>query len=304
MNNKTNPQNYRDSILRWQLPREGSLFHQLLEFIPFAESRLRELIELGAVYINEKRLISLDEAQLSFAANTSIRIHSEPRRCSIRDINWTNQIYLENSSFLLINKPAGLPAHPMVDNWQENALIQLEKFKNSKLFLTHRLDRPTEGLMLIAKTPEFQREFNQMLLRSEVEKYYRAEVERPISSKLPVELRHWMLRSLRAPKQLLSEAPTSTKADECRLEIQSQNKNRLEIKLHTGRTHQIRAQLGFIKSPIVGDQIYGASLVLPGDQIHLQSANLTFTDPTSKKRVDLSLPPPAWFTESASKLSH
>jgi 23S rRNA pseudouridine1911/1915/1917 synthase len=292
---------YKKSILRWSLPKTGALDTQLYEWAALESSRLNELIELGAVYCNEKRIRSREDGSSLFKAGSSVRIHSEPRRYSIHGIDWAKRIKAETSNYIAIDKPAGLPTHPMVDNWQENALIQLELFYGMKLFLTHRLDRATEGLLLIAKNSEFQRAFNQIIQDERTEKIYRAKVDKALPQNTPSHFEHWMLRSKNAPKKVLHilDKDSLEQFDECKLEILSKNENFLEIKLLTGRTHQIRAQLSFVKSPIFGDSLYGSRFDHLPEQICLQSAALSFIDPSIQERVSLHLAAPTWFPKKA-----
>ena len=69
----------------------------------------------------------------------------------------------------------------------------------------------------------------------------------------------------------------------------------LEVQLHTGRFHQIRAQLSFIGHPVFGDKKYGSTITLPDRQIALYAHQLVFEHPISKKEVCLeTLPPSHW----------
>jgi len=71
-----------------------------------------------------------------------------------------------------------------------------------------------------------------------------------------------------------------------------QNTSLLDIHLHTGRFHQIRAQLAFIGHPIVGDKKYGAHSALPEGHISLYAYRLVFNHPTSKEEIIIDCPPP------------
>ena len=142
----------------------------------------------------------------------------------------------------------------------ENVVEQLRTHLKREIWLTHRLDTSVSGLMVLAKTEKFQREFNSLLGSRNVRKFYRALVERPPKTGL---VRHYMSPEEKVPKKLSLE--TQKDWIECRLDIHEvkpwksdEGKDFWEVylELQTGRTHQIRAQLSWIGSPILGDKMY------------------------------------------------
>lgn len=227
-----------------------------------------DLISLGAIYLEKERLshsIELQPGQI-------LRIHSRPKRYPVQQYFWPERVLAENEFWLLVHKPAGIPCHPTLDNQKENVLIQMSEALGKRLFVTHRLDVPTEGLLLLAKTTAAQTEINQIFQSSQIEKIYEAD------SPFPTPLgfyQHWMQNSPRAPKKIFSSPAQDRK--ECRLEILSCEKKetfyRHKIKLLTGRTHQIRAQMAFLGSPICGDSLYGAKEA-NSDSISLKAIEL------------------------------
>lgn len=217
------------------------------------------LIHFGSVYVNGQRL----KEDIQIASSTYIRAHTTPRRfLQMTSQQISELIQFESEDFLIIHKPSGLPVHDTVDNCYENLLRCLEGYLKTTLYITHRLDVPTEGLILLAKTTAFQKYFNQLLAQKSVRKIYSAEVENSTQISLPSRLTHFMKKSLWAPKQIVESPEPETQ--ECQLHILNQknfsfqNTSRLEIELLTGRTHQIRAQLSFEGLPIVNDILYGA----------------------------------------------
>lgn len=240
---------------------------------------MRELFELGALYTEKARLTDWSYLEHPHPGPTYLRIHTTPRRYDLAEVkNWQDRVVFENENFLVFNKPAGIPCHPMVDNYTENILIELQKKKQTPLFLTHRLDRATSGLLLFAKTIEFQRSFNLLLATRRVHKHYKARVLKAPPWMPGHELIHHMVPSPRAPKKLVATAEVGTQ--ECRLRILEAEDVVLTLELITGRTHQIRAQLSFEGFPIVGDKSYGAPSEPWGpEKIALQSFRIFFCDP-------------------------
>jgi 23S rRNA pseudouridine1911/1915/1917 synthase len=215
------------------------------------------LLDLGSIYHNHKRA----KSNISLKIGDYIRVHSQPRRFPI-DRNWKDTIVHETDDFVIINKPFGVPTHPSVDNIIENAVHQLSLALNQPIYVTHRLDVATSGLLCLAKTKEFQKKFNVCLQEKTIEKKYRARVEGHL--KQTGIIRHFMEVSTFLPKKLSVEPAEG--CQECLLEIENVKHllhddgapySVVEIRLITGRTHQIRSQMAALGHPIIGDKIYG-----------------------------------------------
>jgi 23S rRNA pseudouridine1911/1915/1917 synthase len=120
------------------------------------------------------------------------------------------------------------------------------------------------GLLVFAKNKDFAQRFHQALADHQVEKRYYLLCQKSI----PLgRHRHFMLRSPRAPKNVYQHEPTGVDSLNCELEVLSckaQNEDiyAVEIRLLTGRTHQIRSQLAALGAPILGDRLYGSSVSL------------------------------------------
>lgn len=240
-----------------------------------------ELLNLGAIYVNQKR--TLDNILLD--KDTPVRVHTKPRRYN-QPVNWKERIVFENHDFLVLNKPSGYPSHPSVDNCLENALTQTEIILNHKLLITHRLDTLTEGLIVYGKTPLFVSEFNTLLQAHRITKKYCAVVQS--EKDLPTTIIHYMEPSPRAPKHVLDfEKPQYLR---CELQIEKQSPfewnnyfhlKHISLNLLTGRTHQIRTQmgcLGGLNSPIIGDRLYGSKVPwTTPESIALRAYSLEFT---------------------------
>lgn len=246
--------------------------------------RIEFLIRMGAIYVNFIRTTEDQQIQ----SGDIIRCHTQPKRY----MAWTpkeSQIVFENDHFIILNKPAGLPCQPGLDNCIENVLAILSDKYKQQLFITHRLDIGTQGLMLISKTKNFQTEFNRLLENRHVNKVYEALCLGPL---LPNgRLTHWMRPHARSPKILSRTEVERWKL--CELEIlegstvvaspfkdlsHQRGINHYRLQLLTGRTHQIRAQLAFEANPILGDQVYGGQAhQLPFEWQALHCSELGFT---------------------------
>lgn len=235
------------------------------------ENNALELLNLGAIYVNNQRITE----NKIIPANQLCRVHTKPRRynCSF---NWLELIVFENSDFVVLNKPSGIPSHPSVDNCIENSLTQLAKALNINLLITHRLDTLTSGLIVYAKNNEFVKLFNVQMQNRLIEKKYVALVE--TTRNLPKQIIHYMEPSPRAPKKLANHAIEGWAF--CELEILEQQKKMhyswVKINLLTGRTHQIRSQLAACDAPLLGDQLYGAKIPYLPNAIALRAYELQF----------------------------
>lgn len=257
-------------------PQSGRLSDVLLGILELDLAQVEFLMDLGSIYLNHKRV----KEDSSVSEGDYLRVHTKPRRFLPDDGQWSSRILFMNDHFIVANKISGLPVHASVDNRKEHLQAYLEKTLNCELFVTHRLDVPTRGLIVYAKTREFQTAFNQLLTQREMTKIYRALVEG--DGLTPGILTHYMEPSPRAPKKV-SAVPHEGWQD-CVLEILNiktlpAQQSELRLHLHTGRTHQIRAQLAHEQHPIVGDHAYGAHKLGEEDKIELEACELLFTNP-------------------------
>ncbi len=167
--------------------------------------------------------------------------------------------------------------------------------KPGKVFLglVHRLDRPVSGVVMFGRTSKGASRISEQFRQKTTQKVYRTLVEgTPEPQK--ANLRHY-LRKEKTLKATVFPRPTPD-AKEALLDYEVieafANTSLLDIRLHTGRFHQIRAQLSFIGHPIIGDKKYGASSALPEGRIALHAQSLVFNHPTSKEEIIINCPLP------------
>ena len=162
------------------------------------------------------------------------------------------------------------------------------------LGVTHRLDRPTTGIVVFAKTSKALSRMNALFLNKKISKTYWAVVKNK-PSKSKDTLIHWLKKNPKnnKSKAYIKEVDQSKKAILYYELIHSLDRyHLLEVNLETGRHHQIRSQLSAIGSPIKGDLKYGFDRSNIDGSIHLHARNISFIHPVSNQLINVSAPPP------------
>ena len=213
----------------------------------------------------------------------------------------TLEILFEDNHLLIVNKKSGdiVQADKTGDKPLSEVVKEYIKEKYNKpgdvfLGVIHRLDRPTSGIIIFARTSKALERLNKMLRERNVSKTYWAVIKNnPKNTKDT--LIHFLKKNPKNNKSTVfkKEAEGSKKAILHYTIIKNlKNYSLLEIDLETGRHHQIRAQLSFIRSPIKGDLKYGASRSNKDGSIHLHARKINFTHPVSKKIITIIAPVP------------
>lgn len=177
------------------------------------------------------------------------------------------------------------------------AYIKDKYNKPGEVFLgvTHRLDRPTSGVVLFARTSKALTRLNEMFKSHEkIQKTYWAIVQN--APKQPqAKLENWLVRNEKQNKSYVTKPGTK----DAKLAVltystiaTSDNYTLLEIQLETGRHHQIRCQLAAIGCPIKGDLKYGAKRSNPDGGISLHARKIAFIHPVSKQEICITAPVP------------
>jgi 23S rRNA pseudouridine1911/1915/1917 synthase len=180
------------------------------------------------------------------------------------------------------------------DHIKEYLKVKYEKPGNVFCGVVHRLDRPTSGAVVFARTSKALERLNAQFRDKETNKIYWAIVEtKPIKSEDT--LVHFLKKNEKQNKSYASqtETPGSKKAIlHYKLIASSDKYHLLEVRLETGRHHQIRVQLSSIGCLIKGDVKYGARRANPDASISLHARYLDFIHPTSKELIKITAPVP------------
>lgn len=196
-----------------------------------------------------------------------------------------------DDDLLIVAKPAGLAVQPgSGHDYHVLAWLDGQPFGTRTATYrpapVHRLDRGTSGLLVIGLSPIGSRSLADAFRENQVQKSYVAVVEGvPKSPRGTIEAPLLLRETARAhqPKVLVDNRGKPARTDYEVLEA-GRNRALLQLTLHTGRTHQIRAHLGHVGNPIVGDRRYGAAAG-QGDAFFLHACELTLPHPTNGKRL-------------------
>jgi 23S rRNA pseudouridine1911/1915/1917 synthase len=211
------------------------------------------------------------------------------------------QVLHEDNHIIVVNKRVGdivqgdkTGDEPLSD--VVKAYLKEKYNKPGEVFLgvVHRLDRPTTGIVVFAKTSKALTRLNETFKNRETQKTYWAVVKNQPPKETDT-LVHFLKRN---PKNNTSKAHTKEVPDSKKASLtykiikKLDNYFVLEIDLHTGRHHQIRAQLQAIGCPIKGDLKYGFDRSNPDGGIHLHARKLVLTHPVAKESLSFTSPTP------------
>lgn len=211
-----------------------------------------------------------------------------------------NVVY-EDNHIIIVNKQSGEIVQgdktgdtPLSDIVKQYIKEKYNKPGNVFLGVVHRLDRPVSGLVVFAKTSKALSRLNEMFRTGDVHKTYWAIVKKNDIAP-EATLTDWLTRNERQNKSYAHnrEVPGAKKAVlSYKVRSMSDNYMLLEVRLMTGRHHQIRCQLAHMGCPIKGDLKYGSPRSNPDGSISLMSRRVEFVHPVSKETIAVEAPVP------------
>ncbi|HSY49739.1 MAG TPA: RluA family pseudouridine synthase [Thermoanaerobaculia bacterium] len=201
--------------------------------------RARELIAARRVLVNE-RVVSI--ASREVAASDRIAVADD-----VPDIS----VIGESDDWVAIDKPVGMPTQPARDR-RQLSLEELLRLRFREIWLVHRLDTPTSGIVLFAKSPEAAARLSALFAVGQIRKTYLAILEGELREErfLETPVQGKIARTMFRPQR--SDGLTTT----------------VEVVIETGRTHQIRIHAESIGHPVVGDRRYGSGAKAKGLMLH------------------------------------
>lgn len=201
--------------------------------------KARELVSLGRVFVNDRPV------------RVASREVSERDRITIAAELPEIEILRESAEWVAVNKPAGIPTQPARDR-EQRSLEELMRVRFRTIYLVHRVDTQTSGVVVFARTREAAARLSALFASREIRKIYLAVAEGTIDRNTVIESpiggkdAHTVVRPLR-------------RLDGATL---------VEAEIFTGRMHQIRIHLKSIERPVVGDRRYGSIMPAPRMLLH------------------------------------
>jgi 23S rRNA pseudouridine1911/1915/1917 synthase len=273
----------------------------------YSRAFLKDMIGRGMVKV-EGKVVDADEPVLE-----GQRVEIElPETASATADDFESWVLFEDKRLLVLNKPSGLLMHPLGDSWlkspeaaragrETNLAAELQvhrpvilKAGTPRCGIVHRLDRPTSGVLLVAKDPETYSAITDMFKERYMDKIYRAIVRGvpPATSRVTAPIgREPGLRKI-VVTPLGKPAETSF-----RVVTKKRIAALVEAKPLTGRTHQIRAHLAHIGHPVMGDSEFDRSGVPAAPRLMLHAYRISFEHPFTGRPARFEAQPPADFNK-------
>lgn len=249
------------------------LLDYLLENTDYTKTKLKSLFKYKNITINDKIPTNLD---ISVKKNDIIEISKDKKTVSIGTI----PIIYEDKDFLVVNKPSGMLTIS-TDKEKERTLYHKvreyikNKKSNEKIFIVHRLDRETSGLVLFCKNEKLRDKMQENWENVAILREYACVVEGILDKK-----KARLVNFLKENKANIVYVANSGKEAITNYEVIKEDYNSLlRIIIETGRKNQIRVQLANINHPIIGDKKYGSK----GKKLLLCANKLNIRDPRNGK---------------------
>jgi 23S rRNA pseudouridine1911/1915/1917 synthase len=271
-----------------------------------SRSQVQRLIAQGHVRLNDgparsgSRLRAGDRISFELPAPTPSRLEAEPMEL---------RVLYEDGDLVVIDKPAGLVVHPGPGH-PTGTLVHGLLGRGpgwstiggaERPGIVHRLDRDTTGLMVVARNDEAHRELARQLQQRVMSRRYRAIVVGEVAD-LAARIEAPIGRDRKHRQRMAVVAGGREATTEFRRLGVAGGHSLLDVSLGTGRTHQIRVHLAYIKHPVLGDPVYGRRSPLIGrPALHAQA--LTFRHPRTGETMTWESPPPEDFELAWNSLS-
>lgn len=283
------------------------------KFPAVSRGALQRLIEEGHIRVNGETVKATHHPR----AGERIEVRwPEPKSAEAQPEDIPLDILFEDSSLLVVNKPAGLVVHPSAGN-EEHTLVNALLFHCqgslsgiggvARPGIVHRLDKETSGCLVVAKNDATHIALSEQFAARQVRKVYTA----ILCGELPRETGEIRAAIARHPSHRKRMAATEDDDGRAahtsyRLIERLNAATLVDAQIHTGRTHQIRVHFQFIGHPLVGDDTYGARpnarlkelTNYAAPRVMLHARDLAFEHPATKQTVSFQAPVPADFSDA------
>lgn len=277
-------------------------------FNELSRTMIKKLIESNNILVNDKS----EKVSYKVQANDNISIDvPEAKETKLKAQEIPLDIIYEDNDIIVVNKPKGMVVHPAngnPDGTLVNAILAICKNSLSGIGgelrpgIVHRLDKDTSGLIIVAKNDKAHINMSEQIKERNVKKTYIALVrgnvpEEEATINMPIG------RSTKDRKKMAVTKNGKQAITHFKVLKRYSKYTLLEIKIETGRTHQIRVHMAEIGYPVVGDAVYSNGkneFGIEGQMLH--AYKLKFMHPITNKHMELTAPLPQYFEEILKKL--
>lgn len=273
-----------------------------------SRTNIQKLIEENRILVNNKN----QKASYKVLTNDNIQIEEmQAKEIDLKPQDIPLDIIYEDNDIIVVNKQKGLVVHPANGNPKGtlvNAIMAICKNSLSGIGgeirpgIVHRLDKDTSGLIIIAKNDKAHINLSEQIKNREIEKTYIALV-RGVIKENEATINMPIGRSTKDRKKMTVTKNGKNAVTHFKVMKRYDTYTLLEIKIETGRTHQIRVHMAEIGYPIIGDAVYSNGkneFQVEGQMLH--AAKLTFKHPITNKELNLEAPLPKYFEDILNKL--
>ena len=260
-------------------------------FPQYSRAALVKLFDIGKITKDDKVLKPGDKIQPGNSIQADVTELTKP----VESIDLP--VLYEDDNIIVINKPTGVISHARGRYWDEPSVASFIRDKitgvsGERAGIVHRLDRATSGVMICAKNQQALSQLQKQFSQRKVHKTYIAITEAGIKEEKGM-IDVPLARNPRNPKTFRPDAAGKEAKTEFHLLAQTAAYAKLQLHPLTGRTHQLRVHLQYIRHPIIGDELYGGA---PADRLYLHAYSLEITIPGGERRTFIA-PLPKEFDE-------
>ena len=270
--------------------------------IDYSRSTIVKMIKDKSILVNGKEV--KNSYQLKIGDVIEVGEYKE-EDMNLEPENIPIDIVYEDEDVLVVNKPNGMVVHPAVGNTKGtlvNALLYHSKNLSDingefRPGIVHRIDAYTTGLLMVAKNNKAHEILSEELSKKETTRKYIALVWGVINEDTAT-IDAPIGRDDKDRKKMNVTAVNSKNAvTHLRVLKRYKSATLIELKLETGRTHQIRVHMNYIGHPVVNDPVYGRRKIIDNSGQCLHAYSLGFIHPTTKEYMEFNVPLPECFTK-------
>lgn len=277
----------------------------LFDNLDISRSKVQEMIKEKLVKVNDKFVKSSYVLRINDVVLVTGKLNIET---DVKPEDMPLDIIYEDDDVMVINKPSGLVVHPAAGHFTgtlvNGLLSHTNKLSSSngdlRPGIVHRIDKDTSGLLVVAKNDKAHEALSKQLKNKTLSRIYIALVYGKINHDTgtidaPIGRDPYDRKKMCITDENSKEAITHFKVLD-----RYKNSTLIEVKLETGRTHQIRVHMNYIKHPIVNDPVYGAKKASFFGQM-LHAKEISFIHPKTKEKMTFSCPVPEEFNKILEK---